>query len=206
MEWTLPELTAEAGAALAGGRAARVNGRVRELPNERTVRWYVTIGLVDPPLSRRGRIALYGPRHLLQLVAVKRRQAEGRSIADIQAELAGATDETLRRIAGISPPGRTADARRFWAEQPAGQRPDPEPKTPSTAARHGNRTPPEGGSLDEVASLAGSRSVTGAIVHGLRLTPGATLLLDTTPSAADAAAILAAAGPLVDLLTERGLA
>lgn len=205
MEWTLPELTAEAAAALAG--ASPVNGRVRELPNERTVRWYVTIGLVDPPLSRRGRLALYGPRHLLQLVAVKRRQAEGRSIADIQAELAGATDETLRRIAGITPPDGPAAARgtprRFWTEQPTDRRRDQEPKTPTTGAQHGNRTPPEGRGS---ANTAGSRDVTEAIVHGLRLTPGATLLLDTAPSAADAAAILAAAGPLIDLLTKRGLA
>jgi hypothetical protein len=29
-----------------------------------------------------GRTALYGPRHLLQVVAVKRRQAQGRSLAE----------------------------------------------------------------------------------------------------------------------------
>lgn len=195
-EWTLPELTAEAGAALSEGRAPRASGRVRELPNERTVRWYVTIGLVDPPLSRRGRVALYGPRHLLQLVAVKRRQAEGRSIADIQAELAGATDETLRRIAGITPPDgpprRTTDAaRRFWAERPQ----------PARAAYAGT---PEGPAPRHAREPDAASD--GAIVHGVRLTPGATLLLDAALSADDAAAIRAAAGPLVDLLNERGLA
>ena len=80
---------------------ARANGRVRDVPNERLVRWYVTVGLVDPPLSRRGRVARYGRRHLLQLVAVKRRQAEGRSLAEIQAELAGATDEALAAVARV---------------------------------------------------------------------------------------------------------
>jgi hypothetical protein len=99
--WTLAELTALAVSALTDGRSPRPGGRVRDLPNERTIRWYVTIGLVDPPLSRRGRVAVYGPRHLLQLVAVKRRQAEGRSLAEIQAELTGATDATLRRIARL---------------------------------------------------------------------------------------------------------
>ena len=44
---------------------------------------------------------MYGPRQLLQIVAVKRRQAEGRSLAEIQAELAGATDQTLRKVAAI---------------------------------------------------------------------------------------------------------
>ncbi|GGS55038.1 hypothetical protein GCM10010156_12280 [Planobispora rosea] len=110
MEWTIGELVERASQAL--GPAERPNGRVRDVPNERLVRWYATIGLLDPPLARRGRVALYGRRHLLQLIAVKRRQADGRSIAEIQAELTGATDralETIARIpAGLPPaPGDT---------------------------------------------------------------------------------------------------
>ncbi|MFA1549243.1 helix-turn-helix domain-containing protein [Actinomadura chokoriensis] len=99
--WTIGELAKHAAAALAADGAAQVSGRVRDLPNARLIRWYTTIGLVDPPLGRRGRTALYGPRHLLQLIAVKRRQAEGRSIAEIQVELAAAPDETLARIAAL---------------------------------------------------------------------------------------------------------
>jgi hypothetical protein len=98
--WAISELAELAGAALADD-PVRVNGRVRELPNERLIRWYTTIGLLDPPLARRGRTALYGPRHLLQLVAVKRRQAAGLAIAQIQAELTGATDAMLRDIARL---------------------------------------------------------------------------------------------------------
>ncbi|MET8143276.1 MerR family transcriptional regulator [Sphaerisporangium sp. NPDC005288] len=95
--WTIGEL-AEHAAHLLPSSPRRPNGRVRDVPNERLIRWYTTIGLLDPPLTRRGRVALYGRRHLLQLVAVKRLQAEGRSIADIQAELAGATDTALEQI------------------------------------------------------------------------------------------------------------
>lgn len=97
--WTIGELAERAADLL--GSEPRVNGRVREVPNERLIRWYTTIGLLDPPAARRGRLALYNRRHLLQLVAVKRRQAEGLSIAAIQAELAGATDAMLQRIAGL---------------------------------------------------------------------------------------------------------
>src|SRR5260370_30305848 len=86
---------AGAGSEPAPAGPLRANGRVRDVPNERLVRWYVTVGLVDPPLSRRGRVAQYGPRHLLQLVAVKRRQADGRSLAEIQAELAGRAHRAL---------------------------------------------------------------------------------------------------------------
>jgi DNA-binding transcriptional MerR regulator len=104
--WTIAQLAELAAGALAAGdqpghRLAQVNGRVRDLPNERLIRWYVTVGLVDPPLSRRGRVAWYGPRHLLQLVAIKRRQAEGRSLAEIQAELAGATNASLAAVARV---------------------------------------------------------------------------------------------------------
>src|SRR5580692_5169598 len=84
--WTIAELAELAAETLAAtdpagppSGPARADGRIRDVPNERLVRWYATVGLVDPPLSRRGRVARYGRRHLLQLVAVKRRQAAGRS-------------------------------------------------------------------------------------------------------------------------------
>jgi DNA-binding transcriptional MerR regulator len=131
--WTLTELAARASEALAA-EPGRVNGRVQEVPNERLIRWYTTIGLVDPPLSRRGRIALYGPRHLLQIVAVKRRQAAGLTIAEIQAELAGAPDTVLQQISGLhgQPPAVEPPTRnRFWATaQSASGAVDPASQTP----------------------------------------------------------------------------
>src|SRR5436853_6482978 len=100
--WTLDELVLRVADVLAGAAyPGAPNGRVRDVPDRRAVRWYTTIGLVDRPAAMRGRTALYGPRHLLQLVAVKRRQAQGRSLAEIQAELTGATDATLRRVADV---------------------------------------------------------------------------------------------------------
>ncbi|ETK36240.1 MerR family transcriptional regulator [Microbispora sp. ATCC PTA-5024] len=120
--WTIGEL-AERAAALLGAEPP-VNGRVREVPNERLIRWYATIGLLDPPLARRGRIALYGRRHLLQLVAVKRRQAEGLPLAAIQAELAGATDAMLQRVARLPEPLSSAGSHRPPAADP------PSPGTP----------------------------------------------------------------------------
>jgi hypothetical protein len=108
--WTLDDLVDRVRAALAAAEySGAPNGRVRDLPDRRAVRWYATTGLVDRPVAMRGRVALYGPRHLLQLVALKRRQAEGRTLAEIQAELAGATDATLARIARV--PGELLAAR-----------------------------------------------------------------------------------------------
>src|ERR1700691_2233071 len=152
--WTIAELAELAAETLAAtdpagppSGPARTDGRIRDVPNERLIRWYATVGLVDPPLSRRGRVALYGRRHLLQLVAVKRRQAQGRSLAEIQAELAGATDKQLEAIAqvpahpsgveqdhgGGAGPGRmdVTPPARFWArsatQPPAGQPPAGQP-------------------------------------------------------------------------------
>src|SRR4029453_2724234 len=128
--WTLDELVERVGRALPPEYSGAPNGRVRDLPDRRAIRWYTTTGLVDRPLGMRGRVALYGPRHLLQLVALKRRQAEGRTLAEIQAELAGASDEALAGVArvperlpevhGPQPDRETGAARtRFWASPPA---------------------------------------------------------------------------------------
>ena len=129
MEMTIRELASTAAATVAAADVRTPSKRVTDLPDERTIRWYATIGLLDRPTSSRGRTALYGERHLLQLVAIKRRQAQGRTLAEIQSELVGASERTLRRIAAL--PGETesaADApkaREFWREPPAAPKPAP---------------------------------------------------------------------------------
>jgi hypothetical protein len=99
--WTLDELAERVDAALAVDYHGQSSGRVRDVPDRRAIRWYTTIGLIDRPVAHRGRTALYGPRHLLQLVAVKRLQAKGLPLVAIQQELAGATDTDLGRVARV---------------------------------------------------------------------------------------------------------
>jgi DNA-binding transcriptional MerR regulator len=201
MEWTIGELAERASTALAS--TARLNGRVRDVPNERLIRWYSTIGLLDPPSARRGRIALYGRRHLLQLIAVKRRQADGRTIAEIQAELTGAADQILEAIARIpETPDETVATRtprpRFWAETPSAPAGSP-PVAPAVAEEP--RTPAPPAQPAQPAQPA-------TIVHGVRLAAGVTVLLDgggRTPSPDDLAEITAASAALLVVLRERGL-
>lgn len=133
--WSIDELAERAAAALGSAGVRAPNGRVTAVPDRRVIRWYATIGLLDRPLRTRGRTAQYGERHLLQLVAVKRRQAEGRSLTEIQAELTGATDATLRRVAGLpevpdGSPAQHPPRPRFWAEPPAPARIAPQPIYP----------------------------------------------------------------------------
>ncbi len=210
--WTILELAELAAETLAVTRPAgpegvpvRANGRVRDVPNERLIRWYVTVGLVDPPLSRRGRVARYGRRHLLQLVAVKRRQAEGRSLAEIQAELAGATDEALAAVACVpdiepAPQAAAAAPSRFWVRQPS--QPTPAAEWPGRPGR------PESGAADGEVADRWAGFLPAGLVHGVRLAPGVTLLLegaDREPGPDDVTEIVTAARPLVRELADRGL-
>lgn len=203
--WTMDELVDRVRRALTAGYPGAPNGRVRDLPDRRAIRWYTTTGLVDRPLGMRGRTALYGPRHLLQLVAVKRRQAAGHTLAEIQAELAGATDAALRPVARVPEDLLVADGpapedspgrARFWTLDPVSGTPqaagasDTGAGVPPRPARAGPATDP----ATEVRP-----------VGGVALPGGAVLVLPGTPSTADREAIAVAARPLLQLLAERGL-
>jgi DNA-binding transcriptional MerR regulator len=194
MGWTLDELAARVAEVLDGpAYPGAPNGRVRDVPDARAIRWYSTIGLVDRPSGMRGRTALYGPRHLLQLVAVKRRQAQGLRLADIQAELSGAPDDQLRRIAELPPAGRVPKL------PPAAESPQPDSSTPVRDKFWGERpvgvtiTPEYHGPSDPVR------------LGGVHLDGGAMLLLPEVPRREDVTAILAASRPLIEVLTARGL-
>jgi DNA-binding transcriptional MerR regulator len=199
------------------------------VPNERLVRWYVTVGLVDPPLSRRGRMARYGRRHLLQLVAVKRRQAEGRSLAEIQTELAGATDEALAAVARVPdtppvPDVLPAAPARFWIRSAAQRDPaateEPGEQNPATEVPGERDVAAEERGERDVAAAAGARRASSAahgdradhgrdrLVHGVRLAAGVTLLLEGAarePGPEDVTAILNAARALLAELASRRL-
>src|SRR3954454_24794011 len=99
--WTIEELGGRIAEALADGYRGVPSGRVRDVPDLRTIRYYTTLGLIDRPAEMRGRTALYGRRHLLQLVAIKRLQAAGRSLVEIQKQLLGLTAAALAKLARL---------------------------------------------------------------------------------------------------------
>jgi DNA-binding transcriptional MerR regulator len=106
--WTIDELGSQVALALAENYNGTANGRVRAVPDLRTIRYYTTIGLLDRPAEMRGRTALYGRRHLLQLVAIKRLQARGLALAEIQRQLLGLSDTALAELAHLPANGGSA--------------------------------------------------------------------------------------------------
>ncbi|TKK84878.1 MerR family transcriptional regulator [Herbidospora galbida] len=199
--WTIAELAERATAALAG--LAPANGRVSDVPNERLIRYYTTIGLLDPPLARRGRIALYGRRHLLQLVAVKRRQAEGVSNAAIQRELLGATDDRLAELAA----GGTASLSASNGSAPdTGVPGGCSPNRPLSAPAAGAESRPRFWTAAPAAAPVGApaRAAFPPTFHGVALTPEAALFLTRPLTDDELAAVARAAQPLIDLLTDLG--
>lgn len=185
MEWTLTELVAEATRSIATLPPPK-NGQVRAVPDERTVRYYGTLGLLDRPLAMRGRTALYGRRHLAQVVAIKRLQSAGKSLAEIQALWTTLDEHTLARMSGVEI-GKRAGRREFWKT----------PAVSTVAPRY--PVPPR--SLPMPASLP--------VELRIELAPGAALVLavpsDASISPADVAALRAAAAALVTELAQRGL-
>ena len=196
--WTIDELTEAVATALSEGYGGAPNGRVRDVPDRRTIRYYTTLGLIDRPSEMRGRTALYDRRHLLQLVAIKKLQACGQSLAEVQQALAGQTDRGLAEVAGLegedrapgaepAPPQRPA--RDFWRQAPAAHVPavSPEASRPAPAQPRDDLHP--------------------QTFHGVPLADGVTLLLASSRpiDGQDLEALRAAAAPLIDTLTRRQL-
>ena len=216
--WTMDELVEKVRQALAAEYSGTGDGRIRDVPDRRAIRWYTTIGLVDRPLGMRGRTALYGPRHLRQLVAIKRRQAAGRSLSQIQGEINWLSDEQLAELTDIPEellethgpkPDAPPDDRhvRFWARQPVAAAPATSDSDQSFAAP----TPAGGASAARSAApratAARSHAPQAEVrpVSGLALRGGVILLVPHPISDRDRDDIAAAAAPLLDLLDDRGL-
>jgi DNA-binding transcriptional MerR regulator len=199
--WTIAELAEQVAAALSVNFAGVANGRVRDTPDLRAIRYYTTIGLLDRPAVMRGRTALYSKRHMQQLVAIKRLQAEGLSLVAIQQRLLGIGNRELEKLADIqkrergAQPARrmNADSRQLDLNPPAG-RDDfwkaVASEAPAVTAKNGNDV----SVLPEVLTL-------------VPLATGVFLGIEATRKmqADDINALRAAAEPLRQVLFERRL-
>jgi len=96
-ELTLEEFAAAAARLLRRLDVRPDDGRIRPAPDARGIRYYQTVGVLDRPVRYDGRRAIYGFRHVLQLLAVKRLQQEGHPLHLIQQSLAGRPTAALEQ-------------------------------------------------------------------------------------------------------------
>lgn len=70
-----------------------VNGQAAEEITERNIRYYRTIGLLDPPAGNY--VKIFSDKHRLQLIAIRVYQAQGLPLRKIRDELYGKSLEDL---------------------------------------------------------------------------------------------------------------
>ena len=119
MTLRLSDLVDEVTRQLARDYEPTENGQVRAVPDERAIRYYTTLGLLERP-TLQGRTAFYGARHVAQVVAIKRLQGVGKSLEEIQELLPTLDDAALARISVVSPTRalRPKSRARFWKTEP----------------------------------------------------------------------------------------
>ncbi len=72
------------------------NGQAAEAITERTIRYYRTLGLLDPPLG--AYVRSFSDKHKLQLMAIRLFQAQGLPLRRIRDELYGKSLEDLEAL------------------------------------------------------------------------------------------------------------
>jgi DNA-binding transcriptional MerR regulator len=213
---TISEFAEAAARALHASGAVPDNRQAKAVPTARMIRYYTARGLLPRP-GTRGRALVYGRRHLLQLVAIKRLQGQGMGLDDIGERLLGISDSDLERLAAgaeeavlanlgeVDPaqprePSRTAG--HFWAAPPAVTAPVAAGRQTATttipgAARASLIT---GLSAPEPAAPA----LAAQIVTEIRLSDSVRVLVDGDSNRLPSPEALgAAAGPLLRLLAPK---
>ena len=95
----------------------QARGTVTSVPDERTIRYYMAEGLVQTPEEKQGTASLFGYLNLLQLLTVKKLQAEHLPIRKIRELVAGKSEQELEMLLGVgtlaAKKSRENDAKRY---------------------------------------------------------------------------------------------
>lgn len=75
----------------------QVRYKVTDVPDRRTIRYYMSRGLLDKP-AHHGRVALFNYRHVLQLLAIKALQSQYLPLRKTSEIVRAATDQDLEAI------------------------------------------------------------------------------------------------------------
>jgi succinyl-CoA:acetate CoA-transferase len=95
---SIEELVELAGRWTPAVAAGQSRHKVTEVPTGRTLRYYVTMGLIDRPLGYEGTRARYGFRHFLQVLSIKALQARYLPLRKVRSMITGRTDGELEGV------------------------------------------------------------------------------------------------------------
>ena len=110
----LPEFARVSEQILAEMGLEQERGTVTSVPDERTIRYYMAEGLIQTPEERQGTASVFGYLNLLQLLTVKKLQAEHLPIRKIRELVAGKSEQELEIILGVrGAGGRKTDAKQY---------------------------------------------------------------------------------------------
>lgn len=95
----------------------QARGTVTSVPDERTIRYYMAEGLIRTPGEKHGTASLFSYLNLLQLLTVKKLQAEHLPIRKIRELVAGKSEQELELLLGVgsvaAKKSRDTDAKRY---------------------------------------------------------------------------------------------
>lgn len=127
----------------------QARGTVTSVPDERTIRYYMAEGLIQTPGEKQGTASLFSYLNLLQLLTVKKLQADHLPIRKIRELVAGKSEQELELLLGagsVATKNRESDAKRYLESLLA-----PESAPPLKEAAAAAPTPPPQ-MLDQSAS------------------------------------------------------
>ena len=128
----------------------QARGTVTSVPDERTIRYYMAEGLIQTPGEKQGTASLFSYLNLLQLLTVKKLQAEHLPIRKIRELVAGKSEQELEMLLGVggaaAKKSSETDAKRYLESLLA-----PESAPPRMLAAAAAPPPPTQG-IDQAAS------------------------------------------------------
>jgi len=94
------ELADETARVLRGAGPMQEKATVTEVPDERTIRYYLNEGLLSPAEEKQGTASIFNYRHLLQLLVIKKLQSQHLPIRKIRELVIDRKERDLERLLG----------------------------------------------------------------------------------------------------------
>jgi DNA-binding transcriptional MerR regulator len=123
----LPEFARVSEQLLAEMNLEQERGTVTSVPDERTIRYYMAEGLVQTPEERQGTASVFNYVNLLQLLTVKKLQAEHLPIRKIRELVAGKSEQELETILGVRGASGSKTEAKLYLETLLASAPSPLP-------------------------------------------------------------------------------